>query len=114
MTTQAPAEVWLAIAPKAWKPTLDWPPLRVVRFSPAALQFGVDDHTLEGATVHITSPARTVADCFKYRNKIGIDVGIEALADYRRRRLGSVDTLMKAAAFDRVAVVIRPYIESIT
>jgi predicted transcriptional regulator of viral defense system len=96
---------------KARKPAVDWPPLRVVRFSGAALTHGVEKHVLEGVEVKITSAAKTVADCFKYRNKIGLDVALEALAEYRRKR-GSVDALMKAAAVDRVAVVIRPYLEA--
>jgi predicted transcriptional regulator of viral defense system len=113
LSTQTPHEVWLGLGRKARKPAVDWPPLRVVRFSGAALTHGVDRHTLEGIGVKITSPAKTVADAFKYRNKIGLDVAIEALTEYRRKR-GSVDTLMKAAAVDRVAVVLRPYLEAIS
>jgi hypothetical protein len=64
--------------------------------------------------VHITSPAKTVADCFKYRNKIGVDVAVEALVAYRRERRGSVDELLRAAAVDRVAVIIRPYLEALS
>jgi predicted transcriptional regulator of viral defense system len=112
LSTQTPHEVWLALGTKARKPAVDWPPLRVVRFSGHALTHGVDCHTLEGMEVKITSPAKTVADAFKYRNKIGLDVAIEALTEYRRKR-GSVDALMKAAAVDRVAIVLRPYLEAI-
>jgi predicted transcriptional regulator of viral defense system len=97
---------------KARKPTADWPPLHVVRFSGAALTHGVEEHTMEGLKVRVTSPAKTVADCFKYRNKIGLDVALEALTEYRRKR-GSVDTLMQAAEVDRVASVMRPYVEAI-
>ncbi|MDB4997298.1 MAG: hypothetical protein JWM74_4730 [Myxococcaceae bacterium] len=113
LSTQSPHEVWLAIDVKARKPVVDWPPIRIVRFSGPALTHGVDAHTLEGVEVHITSAAKTVADCFKYRNKIGLDVALEALTEYRRKR-GSVDALMKAAAVDRVAVVLRPYLEAIS
>ena len=112
LSTQSPHEVWIAIGVKARKPAPDWPPLHVVRFSGAALTHGAETHTIEGVAVRITSPAKTVADCFKYRNKIGIDVAIEALTEYRRRR-ASIDELMKAAKVDRVAVVIRPYLEVI-
>jgi predicted transcriptional regulator of viral defense system len=112
ITTQSPHEVWLAIGVKARKPKTDWPPLRIVRFSEAALAHGAETHMLEGIEVTITSPAKTVADCFKYRNKIGIDVALEALTEYRRKR-GSIDELMAAAAVDRVATVIRPYLEAI-
>jgi predicted transcriptional regulator of viral defense system len=112
LSTQSPHEVWLAIGVKARKPATDWPPLHIVRFSGAALSHGVETRTIEGVAVQITSPAKTVADCFKYRNKIGLDIAIEALTEYRRRR-GSIDELMKAAKVDRVAVVIRPYLEAI-
>jgi predicted transcriptional regulator of viral defense system len=111
LSTQTPHEIWLALGPAAWKPQIAWPPLRIVRFSGAALTHGVETHTLEGVDVRITSAAKTVADCFKYRNKIGLDVALEALTEYRRQR-GSVDVLMKAAAVDRVAVVLRPYLEA--
>ena len=84
LTTQAPFEVWLAIGEKAWRPRLEYPPLRIVYFSQAALNAGVEEHKLEGVTVHVYSPAKTVADCFKYRNKIGLDVAIEALRECRR------------------------------
>jgi predicted transcriptional regulator of viral defense system len=111
LSTQSPHEVWVALGTKARKPAVDWPPLHVVRFSGKALTHGVETRSLEGVDVRITSPAKTVADCFKYRNKIGLDVALEALAGYRRAR-GSVDALMKAAAVDRVAVVLRPYLEA--
>jgi predicted transcriptional regulator of viral defense system len=113
LSTQTPHEVWLALDMKARKPALDWPPVRVVRFSGTALTYGVDCHTFEGVPVKITSAAKTVADAFKYRHKIGLDVAIEALTEYRRKR-GAVDALMKAAAVDRVAVVLRPYLEAIS
>jgi predicted transcriptional regulator of viral defense system len=113
LSTQSPHEVWLALGRKARKPAVDWPRLRVVRFSGRALTHGVNRHTLEGVEVKISSAAKTVADAFKYRHKIGLDVAIEALTEYRRQR-GSVDALIKAAAVDRVAVVLRPYLEAIS
>jgi len=111
LTTQQPFEVWMAVDRKARRPAVDHPPLRIVRFSGAALTDGVETHELEGVTVRVTDPARTVADCFRYRNKIGIDVAIEALRDYRRQRAGSLDALVRAAQARRVAEVIRPYLE---
>jgi predicted transcriptional regulator of viral defense system len=92
---------------------VDWPPLRIVRFSGAAATFGVESHLLEGTQVRITSRAKTVADCFKYRNKIGTDVAIETLRDYLRKRGRSIDELLRAAEACRVARVIRPYIEAL-
>ncbi len=112
LTTQSPHEVWMAIGVKARKPTVDWPPLRIVRFSGPALTFGVEKHVLENVEVRITSREKTVADCFKYRNKVGLDVAIEALRDYLRSRRRSVDALMEAAVASRVKNVIRPYLEA--
>src|SRR6185369_91646 len=82
LTTQAPFEVWLAIDRKAHKPESDAVPLHIVRFSGQALTIGIEEHQIEGVPVKVYSPAKTVADCFKYRNKIGLDVAIEALRDY--------------------------------
>jgi predicted transcriptional regulator of viral defense system len=114
LTTQAPFEVWLAIGEKAWRPRVDYPPLRVVRFSAAALASGVEQHQIEGVTIPVFSPAKTVADCFKYRNKIGIDVAIEALRECWGSRRCTTDDLWKYAKVCRVQKVMRPYLESIT
>ncbi len=113
LTTQQPFEVWMAIDRKARKPKVDSLSIRIVRFGKDALTQGVDEHEIEGVMVRITSPARTVADCFKYRNKIGLDVAIEALRDYLRLRSGTVDELWEAAGVAQVKSVIRPYIEAI-
>lgn len=110
--TQQPHEVWVAIGRKAWKPRLDWPPVHVVRFSGEALDFGVEEHVLENVSVKITSREKTVADCFKYRNKIGLDIALEALREYLRSRKRSVDALVRAARVCRVARVMQPYLES--
>jgi predicted transcriptional regulator of viral defense system len=110
--TQAPFEVWLAIGTKARKPTVSDPPLRIVRFSHRALREGVETRSVEGVKVRVTTPARTVADCFKYRNKIGVDVALEALREYRRARR-PIDDLTRAAQVVRVANVMRPYLESV-
>ena len=79
LTTQLPFEVWLAIDVKAHRPQGDLPPVRICRFSKAALDFGIQKHKIGNSVIKIYSPAKTVADCFKYRNKIGLDVAIEAL-----------------------------------
>jgi predicted transcriptional regulator of viral defense system len=112
LTTQSPFEVWMAIDVNARKPCQKITPLRIVRFSGKALTYGVEERKVEGVIVRVTSPAKTVADCFKYRNKIGMDVAIEALRDYRRARRSS-DDLWRAAEVCRVASVIRPYLEVI-
>lgn len=112
LTTQSPSEVWLAIANKAWRPQVDYPPLRFVRFSERTLEAGVEEHYIEGVLVRIYNPAKTVADCFKYRNKIGLDVALEALRDCRRQRRCTNDELWHYAKICRVANVMRPYMEA--
>jgi predicted transcriptional regulator of viral defense system len=107
--TQNPREVWLAVDRRAGIPRVDFAPVRLVRISGAALTSGVDDHSIENVAVRITSPARTVVDCFKFRNKIGIDVAAEALREYRRLRKGTVDELWRQADRLRMTRVIRPY-----
>lgn len=113
LTTQTPHEVWLAISNKARKPCADWPPLRIVRFSERALQEGVERRVIENVPVRIATPARTVVDCFKYRREVGLDVAIEALRDYLRSQYRDVDALWHAASLQRVARVLRPYLEAL-
>jgi predicted transcriptional regulator of viral defense system len=114
LTTQAPFEVWLAIAEKARLPKVEYPPLRVVRFSGPALESGIKEHHIEGVAVKVYTPAKTVADCFKYRNKIGLDVALEALRDCWKKRRATMDELWQAAKTCRVANVMHPYLESLT
>lgn len=111
LTTQAPFEVWLAIDNKAWKPTVSDVPLRIHYFTGAALTEGVEEHSIEGVPVKIYSAAKTVADCFKFRNKIGIDVALEALREYFKQRLPEKD-LWHYAEICRVKNVIYPYMET--
>lgn len=114
LTTQAPREVWLAIGEKAWRPRLTSPPLRTVRFSGRALREGVETHQVEGVAVQVYSTAKTVADCFKYRNKIGLDVALEALRECWRARRCTIDELWRYAKVCRVQNVMRPYLEAMT
>lgn len=113
LTTQAPHEVWMGIDRKARKPTPGYPPLRVVRFAGAGLTTGVEEHTVEGVPVRVTTPARTVADCFAYRNTVGLDVALEALRDCLRERRATADELHRAAQARRMANVMRPYLEAL-
>jgi len=113
LTTQMPYQVWLAIGTKAHRPRLQHPPIRIIRFSGDALEQMIETHRIKGVPVRVTTPAKSVADCFKYRNKIGIDVALEALKEYRHAKKGTMDELWEAAVFCRVARVIRPYLESI-
>lgn len=112
LTTQSPSEVWLAIGNKAWRPRVDYPPLRFVRFSVRTLEAGVEEHSIEGVLVRVYNPAKTVADCFKFRNKIGLDVALEALRDCRRQRTCTNDELWHYAKICRVTNVMRPYMEA--
>lgn len=112
LTTQNPFEVWMAIDRKAWRPRLDHPPLRLFYLSGPALREGVEEHRISGVTVRVFSAAKTVADCFKYRNKIGIDVAVEALRDYRKKHPKQLEAVWRFAQMDRVTRVIRPYLEA--
>ena len=111
--TQAPFEVWLAIPPHTPTPRLDQPALRVVRMSGPALSEGVEPIDIDGVPVPVFNPAKTVADCFKFRNKIGLDVALEALRDGWAQRKLTMDALWHYAAVDRVTNVMRPYLESV-
>jgi predicted transcriptional regulator of viral defense system len=111
--TQLPSEIWIAIDRRARRPALKYPPLRIVRYSGAALTEGVESHRLEGQTVRVYNVAKTVADCFKYRNKIGLDVALEALREARRAKKASMDALWRYAKINRVANVMRPYLEAV-
>ena len=113
LTTQMPPAVWIAIGVKARRPVAAGPPLEIVRMSGPALTSGIEERVIEGVRVRVYGPAKTVADCFKFRNKIGLDVAIDALRDYRRRR-GSVDELLRYAQICRVARVMRPYLEALS
>lgn len=114
LTTQMPTEVWVALDPKVRRPQLADLPVRLVRFSGAALQQGHAAHQVEGVTVRVTTPAKTVADCFKYRHKIGLDVALEALREGWRARRFTLTELWQAARWCRVTNVIRPYLEMLT
>ncbi len=107
--TQNPREVWLAVDRRAGIPRVDFTPIRTVRISGQALATGIEAHNVEGVRVRVTSPARTVVDCFKVRNKIGVDVAVEALRDYRRLRKGTVDELWREADRLRMTRVMRRY-----
>lgn len=114
LTTQAPSEVWLALDRKARAPKGEAPPLRLVRMSGKALTDGVEEHRIEGVAVKVYKPAKTVADCFKYRNKIGLDVALEALRDYKQKHRSGMDELWRFAKICRVERVMRPYLEALT
>ncbi|RAR55972.1 UNVERIFIED_CONTAM: putative AbiEi antitoxin of type IV toxin-antitoxin system [Acidovorax defluvii] len=111
--TQAPFEVWLAIPPHTPTPRLEQPTLRVVRMSGPALSEGVEPIGIDGVQVPVFNANKAVADCFKFRNKIGLDVALEALRDGWAQRKLTMDVLWHYAAVNRVANVMRPYLESV-
>ncbi|MDF1627996.1 MAG: type IV toxin-antitoxin system AbiEi family antitoxin domain-containing protein [Parvibaculaceae bacterium] len=112
LTTQLPHQVWILIGHKKWAPKNPPISLRIIRATGEALTTGVERHMIEQVEVPITNPAKTVADCFKYRSQVGLDVAIEALRDCIRTRRATVDDLWRFAAIDRVQNVMRPYIEA--
>ena len=111
--TQVPHEVWIAIDVKGWAPRVTSPAVRVVRFSGEALHFGIQEKEVRGGKIRVFSPAKTVADCFKFRNKIGLDMALEALRDSYRKKKATMSQLWEAAEVCRVANVMRPYLESL-
>jgi len=113
LTTQAPHEVWLAIGGKQRQPRITDRKLRIVRFSGAAMQHGIQEHVIEGVKVKVYSPAKTVADCFKCRVKVGQEVAIEALRDCLQARKATPAELWEAAKVCRVAGIMRPYLEAL-
>jgi predicted transcriptional regulator of viral defense system len=113
ITTQIPHEVQVALQRGAEEPRLEHPPIKTYRFTGQAFTAGVETHELDGVSVRIYSPEKTLADCFKFRNKIGLDTAVEAVRFYRERRIVNVDALMRYAAICRVQKVMRPYLEAI-
>jgi predicted transcriptional regulator of viral defense system len=113
LTTQIPHEVYLAIARNAEPPRIDYPPVRSFRFSGAAFTEGIETHELGPVTLRVYSRAKTLADCFKFRNKIGLDTCLEALRSYRQQRGFNSDALLQYAAVCRVTNIMRPYIEAV-
>lgn len=111
--TQNPHEVWMAIAPKAYRPKIDYPPLRIVRFSGPAMSEGIEEHLLGDGLLRVYNVPKTVADCFRYRNKIGLDVALEALRFCWRERRATMDELWHYARIARVATVMKPYLETL-
>lgn len=113
LTTQNPHEVWVAIGPKDRKPALDSPPLRVVRFSPLHFDLGLEQHEVEGSVLRVYSVARTVVDLFRYRNKTGLDVALEALREGWRDRRFTLREVNRIAGLCRMGRVMKPYLESL-
>ena len=113
LTTQAPCEVWLALERDTHRPQVTQWPLRIVRFSGLARSFGIEEHQVESVPIRVYSPAKTVADCFKYRSKLGQSVALAALRETWRTRKATISELWEAAQVCRVTSIMRPYLEII-
>jgi len=113
ITTQSPASIWIALGKGARKPAIVSPSLRVIRLTEPSLSEGIEKQSVEGVTVRVYSAAKTVADCFKFRNKIGLDIAIEALKDCLRQKKATVNEIYRYAKICRVSNVIRPYMEAL-
>lgn len=112
LTTQIPHAIYLALPNQAERPRLEYPRLRLFWLSAKPYASGIEEHTLEGVTVRIYGVEKTIADCFKFRNKVGLDVALEALREALRYKRCTVDGLLRYARIDRVERIIRPYLEA--
>ena len=112
LTVQLPRSIWMAIDSSAWRPRIAYPPIQFVRFGKTAMSEGVEQHKIEGVTVRVTNPASTIADCFRYRSKVGLDVALEGLREALRKKTCTADAIMKAAQGRRIWTKLRPYLEA--
>ncbi len=113
ITTQIPHEIWIAVPRDTWRPSMDYPPLHYTVLTENVYNFGIQEVNINGTIVKIYSPAKTIADCFKFRNIVGVDVAIEALREVWRSRKATMDELAEAAEVNRVSRIMRPYLEAI-
>jgi len=111
--TQLPRKIWLALEKGSAQPRLSYPPLSIVRFSGPAFSEGIEEHKIEGVTVKIYSPAKSVADCFKFRNRIGLEAAIEAARESLNERKATSDQIYHYAKICRVWNVMKPYLEAL-
>jgi len=112
LTVQLPRSIWMAIESSAWKPRIAYPPIQFVRFGKTAMSEGIERHKIEGVTVRVTNPASTVADCFRYRSKVGFDVALEGLRETLRKKACTPDAIVEAAQSRRIWTKLRPYLEA--
>jgi len=113
LTLQMPSAIWMAIEHGAWRPAIAYPPVRFARFNTWAMTEGISRHGVENREIPVTNPARTIVDCFRYRNKIGLDVALEGLRSGLRRRQRTPDELWRYAVKARAWNGMRPYVEAI-
>ena len=113
LTTQIPHEVSIAITRESRTPVLDWPPLAVHRFSKITFEAGIEKHDIDGVKIRMYSPEKTLADCFKFRNKLGMDIVLEALKFYKAGKIFNVGKILKYARICRVEKIMTPYLEAL-
>ena len=113
LTTQTPYKIYIAIHRNSYRPRIDYPPIDVVRLGKKSYSSGIEKHIIDGVDVNIYSKEKTIADCFKFRNKIGQDIALEALKDYLGESTRDIEKLLHYARIDRVENVIKPYIEAL-
>jgi predicted transcriptional regulator of viral defense system len=113
ITTQIPNELWVAVPRDTWRPKIDYPPLHYTVMNKKTYSFGIQEVDINGVLVKVYTPAKTVADCFKFRNKVGLDVAIEALREVLKTRKATINELVEAAKINRVLKIMRPYLEAI-
>jgi predicted transcriptional regulator of viral defense system len=113
LTLQMPSTIWMAIGRTAWRPTISYPPIRFVRFSGWAITDGIERYAIQSRKVSITNPARTIVDCFRYRNKIGIDIAMEGLRTGIRQKKCTPDELWQYGKKARIWTIMRPYVETV-
>ena len=113
LTTQLPRQVWIALPQGSHAPRIEYPPIKLIQYTGDAFTQGIETHRIDQVDIRVYSIAKTVADCFKHRNKIGLDVALEALKDARSQRKASADDLWRYAKICRVANVMRPYLEAV-
>lgn len=114
LTDRIPPEVWMAIGPKDWRPRIDRPLIRFVRFNPKVLASGIEEHVIESVPVRVYDPAKTIVDLFRYRRRVGLDVAIEGLKEALRRRKATPSRIGQYADQAGVWKVVRPYLEALT
>ncbi len=114
LTDQLPKKVWMAIGKKDWAPKPDGMPIRVIRFTESLLAQSVETHVIEGVPVKVFGVAKTIADCFRHRNKVGLSVAIEGLQEALRQRKASPAEIARHAERGGISTVIRPYLEALT
>ncbi|MGH8745242.1 MAG: type IV toxin-antitoxin system AbiEi family antitoxin domain-containing protein [Burkholderiales bacterium] len=113
LTTQLPRQVWIALPRGSHAPRINYPPVKLIQYAGDAFTQGIETHRIDQVDLRVYSVAKTVADCFKHRNRIGLDVALEALRDARSRKKVSADDLWRYAKICRVANVMRPYLEAV-